>query len=73
MNLELWMLLMMQYLKIMKSAFTSNLLTMHEINSAIYWLIKHGKPTHKASLKKVLECDFYHNKIGRSSTNNTPQ
>lgn len=55
-----------------RTCFTSNFLTTEEINSAVHWLNQHGKPIHKASLKKVFECDFYHNKIGRSPTNNKP-
>ena len=47
-----------------QTCFISDLLSIDEINSAIKWLNSQRIVVKKSILKQLLNCDFYHNKLG---------
>jgi hypothetical protein len=47
-----------------QTCFTSDLLTLQEIQNAAKWLTTQGLILNKIILKKLFQCDFYHNKLG---------
>lgn len=46
--------------------FTSDLLTEQEIKNAILWLKSQRKFVDKATLRRIFNCDFYHNFLGKN-------
>ncbi|MDD5716231.1 MAG: TniQ family protein [Sulfuricurvum sp.] len=48
-----------------QTCFTSDLLTEQEIQNAAKWLTVQGIIVNKIILKRLFQCDFYHNSIGK--------
>lgn len=53
-----------------QTSFVSDLLTITEINNAIKWLNNQGSDVNKAVLRRIFDCDFYHNSIGKTLFDN---
>lgn len=49
-----------------QTCFTSDLLTIQEIQNAVKWLKDQGKFVDKATLRRIFTCDFYHNSLGEN-------